>query len=387
SRIMKHIVYINYEYPPLGGGGGRAMSQIASRMVNHDTRVSIITSAFNSLPSKENLNGCDIYRIPTLRRCQEKCSIFEMVLFMISSLIFVPWIMRKQKMDVVVAFFTIPSGPSAWLLSRIKKCPLIISLRGGDVPGFMGSQLSIYHHLMKPLIRFLWRQSAFVVANSNGLKNLARQTDPGIDYKVIPNGIDLRLIKSVYDLRQRRTGNDEPFIVLTAGRLSPQKSIETLIEGFDEFIKTTKLNALLWIVGDGPEMAKLDSLIKKLNLSDKVVFWGWKRQEELIDFYSKAHVFVLTSVNEGMPNVVLEAMKEGLPILATSVEGIEELVDEGLNGFVIAIKDSRALCQKLKILAGDETLRYKMACQSIHKVLAFDWQQITTSYEELCWPK
>lgn len=379
---MKHLVFINYEYPPLGGGGGRAMSQIASRLSSRKNQVTVITSSYKNLPRVETKDGIRIYRIPTFRRHLEKSTILEMLCFIISSFFYVPFFMKGQKVDSIVAFFTIPSGPCAWLLSKIKSAPYITSLRGGDVPGFMAGQLSIYHMLVKPFIRFLWKQSRHVVANSNGLKKLALQTMPELNIKIVPNGVDLSNLRNDKLLNIRF--NDQPFIVLSVGRLNKQKSIETMLRMFFEFKKEYKNPTKLWIVGDGPERPKLEAIVIDLNLSEDVVFWGWKDQSELNHFYTQSHVFALTSINEGMPNVVLEAMTQGLPIVSFNVEGIEELVDDNINGFVLQKGDASGMKEKLLVLALNESVRQGMQIESIKKVRSYDWENITSSYERLC---
>ncbi len=140
-----------------------------------------------------------------------------MVVFILSSLIFVPYILRGKIVDCVIAFFTIPSGIAAWLMSKIKRCRLIISLRGGDVPripvpDYMPSHLEFYYKITKPIIRFLWIQSRFVVANSVGLKQLALKTAPNRAIEVIPNGIDLN---SWLEPKILPRNGGEKFIVLT----------------------------------------------------------------------------------------------------------------------------------------------------------------------------
>jgi glycosyltransferase involved in cell wall biosynthesis len=105
--------------------------------------------------------------------------------------------------------------------------------------------------------------------------------------------------------------------------------------------------------------------------------------DKLPDYYLDADLFVLPSLAEGMPNVVLEAMGSGLPIVATRVPGSEELIQHGENGYLVASRDSQALAQTLITLINDRTLREKMGKQSKEIVSQYTWESIAEQYFEL----
>ena len=137
----KKFLLVNYEYPPIGGGGGNATESIANELQNVDTEITVLTSHYKTLPKYEIKNNVKIIRIWTGRKRKDKCSIFEMFLFIIIALIKSVKIAKKIKPNACLIFFSLPTGPIGWWLKRRLGVPYIISLQGGDVPGFMHSEL------------------------------------------------------------------------------------------------------------------------------------------------------------------------------------------------------------------------------------------------------
>lgn len=152
--------------------------------------VRILTSAFGALPRREDQDGVTVIRIPVLRRRVDRSSVIEMLSFLASSLLFAPLVAGRWRPAVTIAYFSLPCAPAAWLIRQLLGVPYVVSLRGGDVPGFLYDGISLYHRLAGPVIGFLWRRAAVVVANSDGLAALARAFAPDVPVAVIPNGVD-----------------------------------------------------------------------------------------------------------------------------------------------------------------------------------------------------
>ena len=184
------IVCINYEYPPLGGGAGNATACMAREMAKLGAKVLVVTSSFRGQPKSEERDGYVIRRIPTLRRHADHCRPYEMAAFMASACLALPSLVREFEARAVIAFFGVPCGPAALWTKKRLGVPYIVSLRGGDVPGFQPYDLKTYHRLTAPLIRAVWRGAAHVVANSSGLRDLALASSGGVPVRVVPNGVD-----------------------------------------------------------------------------------------------------------------------------------------------------------------------------------------------------
>jgi glycosyltransferase involved in cell wall biosynthesis len=151
---------------------------------------------------------------------------------------------------------------------------------------------------------------------------------------VVPNGIDperLRKRRSREAVRQELVTPQEIPVVLFAGRLEAVKNIPLLLESFVELIKSGK-DARLWIVGDGSEKDAVLRRIEELSLRDKVIVTGVR--PDLPDLLHAADLFVLCSHSEGLPNVVLEAMGCGKPVIVSPNSGCREAVDDGTSGWI-----------------------------------------------------
>ena len=346
NRQKLKILIINYEFPPIGGGAGNASYYIARELSKLKHEVRVVTAAFGDLPRVEHHLGFDIVRIPAWRKRIERCSILEMTSFLVSGLWHVSMHKEYRHFDKVLAFFTVPCAPMAFYMKVRWKIPYVTLLRGGDVPGFkgIGKLAATAHFFLRPLIRFLWRQSDAVVANSKGLAALAKQT-LNMTISVIPNGVDTEFFKP-RDWKKDITGSIQ---MLFVGRLSIQKGILPFLR----FLETTHgyPEWHLKIVGEGPLGALLKSIVAQSKiLVDRVTFTGWLSREQLVTVYQASDIFVFPTLDEGMPNAVLEAMACGLPIIATNVAGNEDLIKPGENGFLFEMNNLKKLHEDLSSL-------------------------------------
>jgi sugar transferase (PEP-CTERM/EpsH1 system associated) len=188
-----------------------------------------------------------------------------------------------------------------------------------------------------------------VVAVSEHLRRHLH-SDVGIDdskISVIRNGVDARRFQPVPDraaLRQRLGFEPGQSIVIAVGRLDPVKNYPLLIDAFS-LVRQRAANALLVIVGDGPERARIEQHIAQRRLSSIVRLVG--HRDDVEDWLAAADVFAHPSSFEGMANAALEAMAAGLPVVATRVGGFEEIVVDGVTGRLVACADENALAQAL----------------------------------------
>ena len=172
---------------------------------------------------------------------------------------------------------------------------------------------------------------------------------------VIPNGIDVRNFEHLPIKQQARAALGLPFdqvLIGTVARLDPVKRLDVLLQAMKSLSDVYAI-----IVGDGPERARLGAMRKRLGL-DRVHFVG--QQGDVRPWLAALDVFVLSSDWEGMPNAVLEAMAAGLPVVATTVGGMPEVVVDGVTGLLIPPRDPQALAQAINVLLVDPERRYEM---------------------------
>lgn len=344
------ILILNSEYPPIGGGAGNASANLARCLADLGHKVRVVTARFGDQPHLEKSANLTVIRIPALRRKQDRSGALEQIVFIISASFWTLRLVRQFKPNVTLAFFGVPSGAVALFIKLVTKIPYVVSLRGGDVPGFRPYDFGTYHKLIAPLLRIIWKQASAIVANSNGLRELAVQFDARFEIPVIPNGVDLELYKT--DTRSATTPR-----LFSVGRIVHQKGLDLAMQAL------SGLKDLNWewhIAGDGPQLHVLKLLAQKLGIADRVHFLGWQAREQLIEQYQWSNLFLFPSRHEGMPNAVLEAMASGLPVIASRIAGNEELVSDGEAGILFPSEAIEALRAALRRLLSDAALRQTM---------------------------
>ncbi len=365
------ILLINSEYPPIGGGAGNASANLARCLAGLGHQVTVVTSRFKDLPRREQSGNLTILRIPALRRRQDRSGALEQSLFIPFASFSTLSLVRQIEPHLTLAFLGVPSGAVALFLKALHGTPYVVSLRGGDVPGFRPYDFGTYHKLISPLLRLVWKNASAIVANSSGLRQLALQFDARYPIAVIPNGVDLDLYKAV----PRENVSPRLFSV---GRIVYQKGLDIAIQAL------AALKHLPWewrIAGDGPQMDALQALVQESGIAGRVHFLGWQSRHQLLEQYQWANLFLFPSRHEGMPNAVLEAMASGLPVVASRIAGNEELVVDGENGFLVPPEDVESLREVLQRMLATPALRTEMGASARRRVEAhYSWQHIAQQY-------
>jgi len=171
--------------------------------------------------------------------------------------------------------------------------------------------------------------------------------------------------------------------LLYAGRLQRFKGVHHLICAVARVRGTAGPPISLEIAGDGPERPSLERLVADLELSEMVQFSGWIAREDMPDVYRRADVFVLPSYVEGMPNVVLEAMASGLPVIATDVPGTRDVIEDGVSGYLVSPRDEAVLAERIAFLSGRPDERRHMAATARARAETFSWRRIADQYLNL----
>jgi glycosyltransferase involved in cell wall biosynthesis len=366
------ILFLNYEYPPLGGGAANATYHLLREISHSHTAINVY--AIVSSPATESLeylgdnvviNKIDIGKNNNLHYQSN----FDLITYLFKANKLIGQLLKTEKFDLIHAFFALPCGLLTQLPNR--NLPYIISLRGSDVPGYSNRYKFLYPFI-KPLFKKICLSASSVVSNSNGLRTLAHKTLlNNFHIEVIPNGIDTDIFHPP----------EPPFKgqgrLLSVGRLIPRKGFAQLIDSVALLIKEG-IDLSLSIAGEGPERSALEDLISKHNLENKIHLLGLCNQEQLKTHYQESDIFVLPSRNEGMSNALLEAMSCGLPVITTNTGGSEELVND--NGIIIEPDSETELTGAIRRLATDKEMRTDFGIESRKRALLFSWKKVADDY-------
>lgn len=365
------ILVISHEFPPIGGGGANACYYLTRDFSRRGHEVTIITANYQGLPSREIIDGVEVLRVPSKRKNQEHCSFGEMFDYLMKA-----WPVAKQKVkcekyDICQIFFGIPSGPIGYLLKKKYRLPYVIRFGGGDIPGFQ-ARFDIIYKLIAPFIKVIWKNADYLVANSAGLRELAYGFYDKKEIKIITNGVNTDKY-----FPMEHSGNFTNLLFVS--RLIERKGLQFLLPQIGKIVRECSEMVHLTIVGDGPYRSVLEDIVNKENIGQYVSFAGYKNKEQIVAYYQKADIFVLPSKKEGMPNVVLEAMACGLPIVMSPCEGSAELIRG--NGL---IAPPEQLAQDIIRLCNDKELRIQMGIESRKMAVEqFGWEKTGASYSEI----
>jgi glycosyltransferase involved in cell wall biosynthesis len=255
----------------------------------------------------------------------------------------------RFRFDLIDAHYCYPDGVAAVLLGRNLGKPVIMTARGTDV------NLIPEYGVPRRLVRWAAARAAGLITVSEALRQqLIELGVPGRRIQVLRNGVDLELFAPRERAAARRElglDADGP-IVLSVGWLAPLK-------GFGLVIRAAAAlpNTVLLIVGEGPETTVLQRLARDLSLGERVRFLGAMPQRRLATVYNAADVLVLASAREGLPNVLLEALACGTPVVATAVGGVPEIVCDRAAGRLVEERTPEAIAGALRDLLADPPAR------------------------------
>lgn len=218
-------------------------------------------------------------------------------------------------------------------------------------------------------------------------EEVARTIEQLYGYKnppVIPNGVPINEYAPDPEkrLQFRRTHGAElnASVIVHVGRFVELKNHALLLRAFAKLQSTHPL--YLWLVGDGELRTTMEQLAQELGVADRVRFWGVR--SDVADILNAADIFTLPSKYEGNPMSVMEAMAAGLPVVATAVGGVPELVEEGVSGFLTPNEDTDALTNALQQLVDNAGLRQRMGEAALRRAREkFDIRHTVRAYETL----
>jgi glycosyltransferase involved in cell wall biosynthesis len=365
------ILTIIYEFPPIGGGGGRAAYDICKELVARGHDVTVLTAHMHGLTLEEVQDGIRLIRIPSLRRESFRASFFTMLAYVLAGLWTGLRLIRLYRPEIIHTHFAVPSGALAWALSVLTGIPYVLTAHLGDVPGGVPEKTRKWFRWLEPLTRPIWKRAKRVVAVSEFTRQLALQ-HYSVNVQVIPNGADVKHL-APFEIKV----NIPPRLVF-AGRFVYQKNPIVIVHILS---KLKDLNWQCFMLGDGPLFEDVKREIEKYNMCERFELHGWVTPEQVLDQFSKSDILFMPSFSEGLPVVGVQALAKGLAIVASRIGGFLDLVDENQNGYLIDVQDQDAFAEILRKLISTPGLLSQFRAASLKKSQDFDIQKVADQYQ------
>ncbi len=280
---------------------------------------------------------------------------------------------RSTKNDLIQANWGV-CGFIANLAGLITNTPVITTFRGEDIGRSSSSRIDKY------FLDFCIRKSRYVVTVSEAFKSSLQNHYPQFQEKIffIPNGVDLT--KTPIERTPSPSGSVK---LLTVGSLIARKDQMQIIRSLALFPEASRPR--LTIVGEGNQRKALEALINKLKMNKYVYLAGEIPHCELPKTYLENDIFVLASHSEGRPNVVLEAMASSMPIVASNIDGTNEIAIDGKNALLFDKESDEHLYNQINRLCENSELRTSLGAAGREMIMnkKLSWEQTAIKYEDL----
>jgi glycosyltransferase involved in cell wall biosynthesis len=376
---MKNLLVICHGFPPYYGGAENAAYYLAREAAADGVAVTVVTSDIGGrLPPEDDHDGIRVVRLPVWKRRWTRHTVFELAHFRRVACRGVPAIADAVKPDYILAHFTLPAGDVARRLGAARGIPFGVVLHGSDVPGYQPRRFGLLYPLVRPCVRAVWQSAHRRIAVSRPLAALARQTWPGGEIDVVGNGVDTLLFSPA-----GRTNGDRPLSMrlLVVAQLVRRKGLQYLADALLRLPEVIRVRASVEIYGTGPEELMLRRRFGRTGVP--VAFKGVVASEDLATAFREADLFVLPSLEEGLPLALLEAMASGLPVVAAAVGGIPSIVQHGENGLLVQPAAERPLVEALELLASDPDRRRRLGEAARRTAEHHGWDRVWRRYRQV----
>jgi glycosyltransferase involved in cell wall biosynthesis len=372
------ILFLNFEYPPLGGGGGVVMAALARELARSHA-VTVLTSGGLGLPAEVHENGVRVLRVPVFFRRELAVANFPSMLAYLPMAGLRAWRAGlRGQFDVVNTHFVVPTGPiGQWLADRYG-IPNVLSVHGGDLYDPSKGSSPHRHALLRVVVRRLLRQADALVGQSRDtLKRVVEIYGETRAAELIPLGIERppRIDKAS---REAFGLPADGFVMVTLGRVVARKAVTQLVSALHD---AARPKAHLLVLGDGPESELVRRRAAECGVLDRVHLLGQVSEQRKFEALSVADVFVSSSQHEGFGLVFLEAMAFGLPIVCYDRGGQTDFLAQGRTGSVIALNDLPAFTRAIVDLHDDPVKRESIGAVNLRLVEEYFIDRCAQRYE------
>lgn len=361
------VLMLNYEFPPFGGGTGRSCAALLEELPRQPSiTVDLVTSGpVETVERPADRPNLTIHRLDVAKRSHDYWTASELARWAWQAYWCSRQLLRHERFDIIHCWGTWPAGAVGWLLPS--QLPMVVSMRGSDVPGYSERLARLDPVLFQPLVRRVWRRATKLVALSKDLRRLALRTSPEAVIDILPNGSDTARFEPQFERVGQR--------LLFLGRLIPRKRVDLVIEAVGRLAgRFPELS--LTVLGDGPCRAALEAQASAGMATDRIHFTGHLEGRQLDEQIEAADMLVMTSSREASSYAVLEAMAAGLAVVTTAT-GAAELLDG--NGIVVPVDDIDALVTAIATYCGNPERLLAHRRRSRELAAASDWRDAAES--------
>lgn len=349
---MVNIAILVKEFPPdvIGGTETQTMRMASELQQRTDHEVTVYTKAYSG--EEPHDPEFDLVRVPNW-------SINDFVSTLTFVLIAFLYLLRdRQRIDVLHCMMIYPMGFVGYLVHTLTRIPYFAWIRGGDYYFMKDNRVKRW------MIDRVFRNTLVLVQTEAVREDVLREF-PHATLRVFGNGVEIP--------DKTATGDNIVFV----GRLKRQKGVHVLLEAMED------IDEHLLIVGNGPEREQLETIVAKKQIDADFV--GEVEPDTVPRYLKDGKVFVLPSVTgEGLPNVLLEAMSVGLPVIGTDTGGIRNVINDGNTGYTVPPSDKDALAESLEELVSDDEKRARMGRTAREYVVEYhSWERITDELDSL----
>ena len=356
-------------YPNSVGGAEIQLFNLVCRLSERGHNFYVITSV------NGNLNKSSKIRIPYANfRLRLWPKPFNILSYTLKSLILS--LRLREQINVIHVHTADYPMIAGFLFSLFSHKPYIVACRGSDIR--ISSRKFLHRAFRLPFLR----NAKTLVAVSNEIAELLTNKYGICRHRilVIRNAYDDRVMQEIAR-NKVQAENLRPKRIVCVANMRPEKDHMTLLKGFKRITKSID-EAQLLLIGDGPLRLQLEKFCARHRLRN-VRFLGRIPFNEVLENVAKSDIFILTSIEEAMPNAVIEALALGKPVIATRVGGIPEIVKDGFNGILIPPKSPQHVARALRTLLRDEKLYSKLSSNATNGTILCSWSEIVLRYEQM----